>query len=412
MSRRSWSALAAGALVFASLLAPAAAVAASPADDEDGGGSIRVTVPEGAPTTGVEIDDAQFRWAINAESGAGAFAGGCNFLSAGRAGDVGRGGVVWTESHGLYSAASGDARIEKPNAAGEYVPASFADRCLDRTGAPVSVSSLTSTSGNQVVIDGGRGTLADDGSLRIEWAGAFTVVFYGGMTYWSASDPVLTLDANGDGQVTATASGYGASMEDLTQWIALPERQIVLAEIRGADTGGRQGFATEPLYRGVQVSDAGQGERTTTNDAYWGSFPASFVQYQKLTGQAGYWLTTGGQRDPAKVASPLYVSYDASAPVAVAPPVAPEESAAPQNVVRTRPAALPASVPVPETVPVYPLADTATALPQGEGLVPGAGAFGTSPIVAPLLGASLAIATAIVAVLNLMQVLPWQRRPV
>jgi hypothetical protein len=390
------------------LLAPTGAIAA----DVDEPGEIRVTVPGRGPSEGDAIDNAQFRWGLNAESGAGAYAGGCNFLSAGRAGDTGRGGVVWTEGHGLYSAMSGDVRIEKPNSAGEYDLATWANRCLDPAGVAVSAASVTSTSGNQVVIDGGTGVRADDGSIEIRWSGSFTVVFYGGMTYWSASDPVLTLDARGTGRVTATASGFGASMEDLSKWEALPERQIVLAEVRGAATGADGGFATDPLYVGVEVSGVGQVARDAANSAYWGSFPASFVEYQKLTGQAGYWLTTGGLRDRAKPASTLYVSYDAAAPIAVTPSAAVTGGAdpVPSNTIRTRPVAASAQAPaIAPGVPVFPLADTATLLPQGEALIPGAAAFGANPTVLPLLGTAAALSLAILAVLNLMQALPWQR---
>lgn len=423
MSRRAARSLAAtllaGALALAPLAAAGAAASVVPAtgvfaaDDDDGsGGELRVTVPDHGQGTGDAVVDAQLRWGLNAESGAGAFAGGCNFLSAGRAGDIGGGGVIWTEQRGFYSASEGNVRIEKPSSTGEYDVATFAGRCLDATGAPVTASSTTSQTGNQVVIDGGTGTLAADGSLEIRWSGSFTVVFYGGMTYWSATDPVLTLDASGNGRVTATASGYAASMQDLNAWKPLPEQQIVLAELRGVDTSGGDGFATDPQYLGVAVSGVGQAERTADNAAFWGSFPSSFVQYQKLTGQAGYWLTTNGQRDRAKVASTLYISYDAEAPITVVPPpTGTGSSSTPQNQAVQRPAAAAASVApaLPASVPVYALADATTVLPQAEGLVPGGSAPFANPFLLPLLGTALALCAAIVAVLNLMQVLPWQR---
>jgi hypothetical protein len=408
--------LLAGALATAPLAVAGAAasmlpVAAVSPDDDGAPDEVRVTVPDRGQGPGDVVDDAQFRWGLNAEAGAGAFAGGCNFLSAGKAGDIGGGGIVWTESRGFYRATDGDVRIEKPSRTGEYDIATFAGRCLDADGNTVTASSLTSQTGNQVVIDGGTGTRAADGSLEIRWTGSFTVAFYGGMTYWSASDPVLTLDAAGNGRVTATASGYGTSMEDLTKWEALPERQVVLAEMREVDTSGGDGFATVPLYLGVGVSGVGQVERTADNAAFWGSFPASFVQYQKLTGQAGYWLTTNGQRDRAKVATTLFISYDADAPVVVTPPAADSGSGAtPQNQVVRRPvAAASVAPPMPPGVPVYALADASTVMPQGEGLVPGATAAAAQPLVLPLLGTAVALCAAIVAVLNLMQVLPWQR---
>jgi len=404
--------LAAALMVGALALAPAAAATAVTGADDSGdgtsGGQLLVTVPERGPHEGYVIDDAQFRWGLNTESGSGAFAGGCNFLSAGVSRDMG-GPIVWTDARNAYRATDGDVRIEKPLRTGEYDLATWAGRCLDANGSAVTASSLTSQTGNQVVIDGGTGVRAADGSVEIRWSGAFTVVFYGGMTYWSASDPVLSIDARGNGRVTATASGFGASMTDLGKWDTIVGRQVVLAELRGVDTSGR-GFATDPLYLGVGVGGAGQIGRTTDNAAHWGSFPASFVQFQKLTGQAGYWLTTGGVRDRAKVASALYISYDARAPVTVAPPpIDGGAGAAPQNTIRQRPASGVAAPAVPASVPVFALADASTVLPQNEGLVPSGPAGLANPLLVPLLGIALALSAAIVAVLNLMQALPWQR---
>lgn len=396
------------AILSIGLLLLAAAPAGASEDDGDPG-DILVTVPESSQ--GTEITNAQFRWGLNTESGGGAFAGGCNFLSAGKAGDSG-GAVVWTESKGLYRAKDGNVRIEKPDRAGEYRPASFADRCSDAQGDPVSVASLTSATGNQVVIDGGIGRLVPGSGLEIRWKGSFTVVFYGGMTYWSVTDPVLTVDAGGAGRVTATASGYGASMEDLSKWEPLRPQSIVLAELRSVPLGAQRGFAVEPQYLGVAVPNAGQAARTAENTSYWGSFPASFVSFQKLTGQAGYWLTTNGQRDRAKVATTLYISYDGSAPIAVVPPPAGTSGGSdddPSNPLRTRPAQPePAAAQAPPGA-MFPLANSTTAEPQGAGLLSDVLPQGWGPYVAPLLWILLAVSSATVAVMSIMRMLPWQR---
>ncbi|QAY72871.1 hypothetical protein ET445_05470 [Agromyces protaetiae] len=285
--------LAAGAIALGLVLAPAGAAFAA---DDDGAGAggldIVVTVPSASPETGRTITNAQLRWGLNGEAGSGAFAGGCNFLSAGKAGDTG-GARVWTAADGFYRASEGSVRVEKPDAAGEWRLASFENRCLDASGAPVSAASFTSTTGNQVVIDGGVGTFDPARGAQIRWTGSFTVVFYGGMTYWSASNPVLSLDAAGNGQLTATGSGYATSMEDMSKWEPIAPRTIVLAELRGASIADG-GFAIVPEYLGVTAPpDSGQVVRSTDNAAWWGSFPSSFVQFQKITGQTGYWLTTG-----------------------------------------------------------------------------------------------------------------------
>lgn len=400
----------AAALGLALALTAPAAVAIAAADDA---GEIIVTVPEG--DSGTSITNAQLRWGINDESGSGAFAGGCNFLSAGVAGNSG-GAREWKASDGFYRATAGEVRIEKPDRDGAYDTTSFATKCQDAAGDPVTVSSLTSTSGNQVVIDGGTGRLVDGAGLEIRWKGSFTVAYYGGMTYWSITDPVLTLDKNGDGRLVGLASGYGASMDDLGKWERLSSRSIVLAELRDVDIATSIGFASDPQYLGVSATDAGQVARTSLNADYWGAFPASFIAFQKLTGQVGYWVTTGGQRDKAKVPTTVYVSYDAEEPVS---PTSPGGSGGgsgggsddvPNNPVRERPAA---AAPVPAgvgatsgTTPAPPLtafaaADAVTLSPQSGGLIPDGLAATARPLLAPILGIIAALAVSTLSVLHL-----------
>ncbi|MFI8634166.1 hypothetical protein ACIGEP_16405 [Microbacterium sp. NPDC077663] len=395
-------ALATLVLVGGTVGVPAAAFATAPDD-------IVVVVPErddqsNPPEGGLVLDDAQLRWGLNAESGSGAFAGGCNFLSAGQAGDTG-GARVWTEADGFYRAESGSVRIEKPTGDGAWEAASWATKCLDPSGAPVTASSTSSATGNQVVMDAGVGTRSDSG-LEIRWSGSFSVVFYGGMTYWSVSDPVLTLDEKGSGRLTATASGFATSMEDLTNWQPIAARQIVLADIHGADSQEGEGFTVTPEYLGVTSRGSGQIDRGSSDASIWGSFPQSFVDFHRLTGQQGYWVTTGGIRDAAKPASPLTVSFDAAAPIDVPPPTTGTASAG--SPAKTQRPALPLPAPI-----AAPLAEVVAAnaplvtqlLPPG--LIPQAAA-GLPALVLPLLGTGAAFGLGIVAVLSLLRLLPWQ----
>lgn len=299
-------------------------------DDPGNGGSDR----DDPGSTGGDSDGAVFYWGLNNEANSGAFYGGCNFLSAGRAGDSGS-ARVWTASDGLYSPNDGAVTIEKPNASGSWTTASWDTKCQDRNGQAVSTSRPFNSepwTESRVKITGGQVEEHDDGSVTVRWEGTFTVAFYGGMTYWWASDPVLELDASGDGEVTATASGYGADMFDPDKWVQLEERTVTLADLKGIDTQGslEQGyFEKAPEYLGVRYAgtrESGgrenvgganpedlateQAARTTENEAYWGSFPASFVDFQADTGQFSYWFTSDGVRDPYKPALPLTVSFD------------------------------------------------------------------------------------------------------
>ncbi|GMA24276.1 hypothetical protein GCM10025864_20350 [Luteimicrobium album] len=322
------------ALVLATVAlgAPLAAATGAPASATSSGAvatdddiPITVTVPDTAKADGpFTVSDASLRWALNAEAGSGAYFGGCNFLMAGRPGTDGNthGGKVWTDAT-YYHATAGKVSVEKPDAKGVYRAATFASRCQAPGGQTVSTGNGLST-GTQVVVDGGTGTVdPDQGTATIRWKGTFTSVFYGGLTYWWASDPVLTVKADGTGTLTATAGGYGTSMEDQSKWDALPATTVVLADLKRVPLTGAKGFKVVPAYVGTAVTvPAGataQAPRTSENASYWGSFPQSFVDFQAKTGQLSYWFASGGQRDPFKVAAPVYVSYDADAPVAVDP---------------------------------------------------------------------------------------------
>lgn len=281
------------------------------ADGDDGSVEVGVTIPDLGDQK-VTISNGQLRWGLNAESGAGAYFGGCNFLMAGVPGTDGNAGgaKVWTEGDQLYRATDGDVRIERPTTTGERTTADWASRCLDRDGVTVTTGN-NRVSEQQVVMDGGVGT-ADPtrGTAQIRWSGTFSVVFYGGMTYWWASDPVLTVNADGTARLTATAGGYGTSMTDTSQWNPLAETTVTLAEMSGVQLTD-QGFAVLPAYRGVEVTVPAPGQVRTGAD--WGSFPQSFVDFHQLTGQAAYWYSSGGAADSRKPATTVYVSYDAEA---------------------------------------------------------------------------------------------------
>ncbi|WP_029150744.1 hypothetical protein [Microbacterium indicum] len=386
-------------------------------------GDITVTIPGGGEVTADgEITDAVLRWGISAESGSGAFAGGCNFLSAGLAGDAGS-AREWTEADGLYAASAGDVEIQKPDASGAWTAASWDAKCLDRSGSAVSASSLASSTESQLVITGGAGEATADG-VEIDWSGSFTVAFYGGMSYWSATDPHLSLDASGDGVLTARLSGYASSRDDMSRWAPIAQDDVVLAEIRGADVAS-DGFAVVPEYLGVEAAISGQSARTAENAAYWGAFPASFLGFQERLGQAGYWMSTGGQRDQAKPATTLYVDFDArtatppspgSAPApsggsAVTQTALPPLASAPASAALTTITAAPATSTVTGSAPVAAAVVPAVVRSDAQGLIPESVAW-LDRIPLPALAGGLAALIAAIAAMRLagIPVFPWSKR--
>ncbi|PQZ91552.1 hypothetical protein CQ018_12960 [Arthrobacter sp. MYb227] len=285
---------------------------------DKGGIDVSVTIPETSTSKQeFKVTDAQFRWGLNKESTSGAFAPGtCNFLSAGVAGDA-KFSREWAKKDGFYAQKSGQVRIEKPNAAGKWVVDSWENKCLDKDGRKVGTSFNEPGTGAQIVIEGGTGVInSGKKTASIKWKGSFTSALYNGMTYWSATDPELTV-ANGKGSLTATLSGYGTDREDTSRWSPLAPQRVVIATLPSVNLGDK-GIVTDPAYKEVPVEDTGSPQVRTGNT--WGAFPQAFVDFQEKSGQGSYWYSTGGSRDIAKISSTLYISYTPENPVLAVPP--------------------------------------------------------------------------------------------
>ncbi len=273
------------------------------------------TKKPGKATSKFTVKDAVLRWGLNDETSSAAFFGGCNYLVAGKAPDAGS-ARVWSESDGFFTASKGKVEILKPNAQGTLQRATWANKCQDRNGQTVTTSSRNTTE-SVVSMKGGKGEVdPKNGTAKISWKGSFTVAFYGGMTYWHVSDPVLEIKKNGTGTLKGVAGGFGSDMDDMTKWVPLKERTITLANLRKVDVTKKNGITITPEFLGVSVKSAGtshsgQAAKNSANSSYWGSFPQSFIDFQIETGQSAYWYTSGGARDWAKPASAITISYDA-----------------------------------------------------------------------------------------------------
>lgn len=276
--------------------------------------------PEGTFT----VDDAQLRWAINDETNNNAFAPGTiNFVSAGKVPDPGEGGArisdknVWSSTGArAWRATSGNVRVEKQQPGGSYATATFAG--LYTTVAGTRMSGTNGPfSGHQVVLDGGTGTVdADAGTATISWKGSFSVVYYSGMTFFTATDPVLTVKPSG-ATLTATLGGYKTSMDDSTVWTEVPDRKgVVLADLPAIDLGADLGFTATPRYLGVRYAAPATGTQQVTSDpTTFGAFPRSYLAFMSTVGSGSYWYSSGGSADAHKIPAPITVSYAAGAPV-------------------------------------------------------------------------------------------------
>lgn len=327
--------------LLASMSLPLAASLATAAPVDNGSIEVEVVIPAARV---LSTTNAQFRWGINAETSSGAYFGGCNFLSAGIAGDT-RGSRIWTTEDDLYRSTKGSVSIVKPNAKGGWSDDSWAGRCKDSTGRTVGTEASEKGTGAQVVVESGTGTIdAAKGRATIRWKGAFTLASYGGMSYWSVSDPILTV-ANGKGTLRATASGYAADRSDSSVWKKVPSRTVTLATMSKVALGAK-GIVVRPDYTGVKVD---QVEPSQDRESHvWGSFPRDLVDFHAATGQASYWYSSGSLRDAAKVPSDIGISFSADDPVEQVRPTPDTNTSVPTQVPGTKP---PAPKPTPAATP-------------------------------------------------------------
>lgn len=279
-------------------------------------GGALVAAPAHAAET--SIDDAVFRWGINAESNAAAFAPGTvNLLSAGIVTATSAADRVTSSN---WKQSDGNTSILKRQSDGSYAAATFAGLRTDAAGTTITTGNGLN-SGHIAEITGGTGTVdVDANTAVIQWTGSFTSAYYSGMTRSWITDPKLTVAPDGTGTVTATLGGYGTSMDDPDKFETLtPATNVVVATLTGVDVTPT-GFTVTPDYLGRTITVPEGSVAQVTGGANAGAFPQSFVDFQGKTGQGPYWYSSGGAADARKPASALSVAYTA-APVAATPTV-------------------------------------------------------------------------------------------
>jgi hypothetical protein len=274
------------------------------------------TTTPSAPTTTAPgtrtVSNATFEWTISREADNGSFAPGqVNYWSAGQS----------DSTQATYVATNGNATVLKKNASGTYVPigseaaVSWANRTKDGAGNTVTATNAFYL-GQKVRYANGTGTVnTTTGAATIQWTGTFTINFYGQYVPFWIVNPKLTVAAGGSAKLTATLGGYASSMDDPDVRTPLaPTANVVVAEFANVWAGGSTatGFTAATKYLGNTITapaEAPQVAKTSANQAYWGAWPQSFVNFQNATGLGSYWYTSGGTADPKKPQEPVSVAY-------------------------------------------------------------------------------------------------------
>ncbi|WP_377321331.1 Ig-like domain repeat protein [Pimelobacter simplex] len=274
------------------------------------------------------VENATLRWGVSNESNNAGFAPGTwNLFSAGKLGDPTAGGATlktadegatWSNGKAAgWSNHAGNVTVEDLQAGGGYAPTTFDGTRQNSAGASTSPAGSNVFAETQLVFRNGTGRVdAAANTANVQWDGDATVIYYSGMTFFYVSDPELTVNADGSGEVTATLDGYGTDMDDQSQWIDLPAQEVTLATLTGVDVEDL-GLTTTPDYRGVEYDAPAGGTAQVRTGADWGSFPQSFVDFVQTTGGGPYWYSTGGSADGKKPTLPLEISWTKVGPPAV-----------------------------------------------------------------------------------------------
>ncbi|XBB70255.1 Ig-like domain-containing protein [Nocardioides sp. WV_118_6] len=286
------------------------------------------TAPAAHAATGVLVENATLRWGVSNESNNAGFAPGTwNLFSAGKLGDPTVGGVTlktadqgatWSNNKPAgWTNHAGNVTVEDLQAGGGYAPTTFEGTRQNSAGASTAPASSNVFAETQLVFRNGTGRVdAAANTASVQWDGDATVVYYSGMTFFYVSDPELTVNADGSGEVTATLDGYGTDMEDQTKWVDLPATEVTLATLTGVDVEDL-GLTTTPAYRGVEYTAPAGATAQVRTGADWGSFPQSFVDFVQTTGGGPYWYSSGGAADAKKPTLPLDISWTKVGPPAV-----------------------------------------------------------------------------------------------
>jgi len=293
------------------------------------------------------VHDATLAWRLNDEANIGTFNGECNYMSAGRSD-----GTVDT-----YAATDRSAAVTKLDASGADVPiADYATRCLDSAGA--AVTPFRGHLGQTMRFSDGTGTVdRAAGTATIQWSGAVTVNFYGGLVPFWIEDPRLEVHPDGTAELTARLGGFASSMDDPTVRTPIdPVDDVVIARMVDVDVAS-SAFTATPLYDGVTYE--GDPPQLRVLDG-WGSWPAPLVDFHTATGLASYWYSTGGASDARKAPAPITVQWaGATAPTTtttVAPSTttsiaAPTTTAAPSSTTTSLAAAVTTTTASPASAP-------------------------------------------------------------
>lgn len=300
-SRRSPAIL--GTAVATAALALGACVVEQPADPATGTPSTTTTtVQTGGNQT---ITNARLELTLNAESDMISHSGMPNYWSAG----------ITDGTQSTYVPTNGNVTVYKQVGANR-VPvgtgaASWANLRISSDGQTQATLANKLQFGQSAVFTAGTGSRnPSTGATVIQWTGTFSVNFYGGLMPFWIRDPKLTVAANGAATVTAQAQGIVGDRETQTGTTLSPWTNVTLHTFTAP--ANQTSYTVTPAYLGVTAPSGlttPQVGKEWSNPSIWGSWPASWVNFQETLGLGSFWYTSGVNSDQYKVTKPVSINY-------------------------------------------------------------------------------------------------------
>lgn len=159
-----------------------------------------------------------------------------------------------------------------------------------------------------VHLSGGVGEFQQFGPAEVEWDGAFSVNFYGGLVPFSIEDPLLVVDEDGTGELKATLVGCEATMADPTRCTSFAAAsEVQVATFSGVEIDSEE-LVVDPDYAEVTITEPAGAVPQVRSGSDWGAWPQSFVDFQGETGLSSYWYSSGSE-DAAKPPLPFAVDF-------------------------------------------------------------------------------------------------------
>ncbi len=253
----------------------------------------RLTVSPKAvvPAAGLDLTGVVLEWSGSEELQAQPPSGGAaNYFSAG----------VSDGTQATYKASEGDVEIVQVAPDGTEVAASYATRGRQTDGSVTQ----------EVRLNAGDAHVEQDGSATVKWYGDWSINFYDGLVPFTLSDPVLSVDADGEAELVADLAGYASSMANPSERSPLPpEQDVTIATFSEVEIDLAGKVSVDPDYEGVTIQvPSGQTPQVTTG-AGWGSWPQEFVDFHFASGLSSYWYSSGFAADAKKAPASVTVDF-------------------------------------------------------------------------------------------------------